>query len=278
MPSPFPGMDPFLEGRLWPDVHHRLAAEIARRLTPLLRPRYVARLEVVIVQDEGYAEEIGVMYPDVEVLRVSRTQAIHDRADVSKNYAVWPGRRAGSAIPPAPLVLALPEALEFRQVTVEVRRADDDRLVTAIELLSPVNKRDPGLSEYRRKRSRLHRAGVHLLEIDLIRRGARPLPVALPSPAPYLVALTRGQARHVELWPLQLSDPLPLVPVPLLDPDPDVPLDLSAALATIYDEAAYDLSIDYSATPPPPPFSAAEMDWIKSLSAKTGPVYETGSV
>lgn len=271
MPSPFPGMDPFLEGRLWPDVHHRLAVEIACRLTPLLRPRYVARLEVVVVQDEGYADEIGIMYPDVEVLRASRGQAIHDRSEAVATYTARSGRHAGSAIPPAPLVLALPEALEFRQATVEVRRADDDRLVTAIEILSPVNKREPGLSDYRRKRSRLHQAGVHLLELDLIRRGTRPLPVALPTPVPYLVALTRGQARHVELWPLQLTDPLPLVPVPLLDPDPDVPLDLSAALATIYDEAAYDLSIDYTAVPPPPPFSSEEMDWIRSLTAATGP-------
>jgi hypothetical protein len=37
-------MDPYLEGHLWPDVHHALAAKIRQQLTPMLRPRYLARL------------------------------------------------------------------------------------------------------------------------------------------------------------------------------------------------------------------------------------------
>ena len=39
MPSPFPGMDPYLEGARWMGVHGQLIAEIARQLAPLLRPR-----------------------------------------------------------------------------------------------------------------------------------------------------------------------------------------------------------------------------------------------
>lgn len=42
MPSPFPGMDPYLEGSLWPSVHAQLAVEIARQLSPRLVPRYIA--------------------------------------------------------------------------------------------------------------------------------------------------------------------------------------------------------------------------------------------
>lgn len=44
MPSPFPGMDPYLEGYVWPDVHHSLASQIRDQLNPHLRPRYVARI------------------------------------------------------------------------------------------------------------------------------------------------------------------------------------------------------------------------------------------
>ena len=43
-PSPFPGMDPYLEGHLFQDVHHALANEIRDRLAPHVAPKYVARL------------------------------------------------------------------------------------------------------------------------------------------------------------------------------------------------------------------------------------------
>lgn len=60
MPSPFPGMDSYLEGYLWPDVHHRLATEISRRLTPRIKPRYVARLEIYVIEDSTPEAEIGI--------------------------------------------------------------------------------------------------------------------------------------------------------------------------------------------------------------------------
>ena len=46
MPSPFPGMDPYLERpSLWPDVYHELISQIRAALKPTLRPKYVARVE-----------------------------------------------------------------------------------------------------------------------------------------------------------------------------------------------------------------------------------------
>src|SRR5262245_57020856 len=42
MPSPFPGMDPYLEGELWTTLHIQLAVELARQLAPGLLPRYLA--------------------------------------------------------------------------------------------------------------------------------------------------------------------------------------------------------------------------------------------
>lgn len=44
-------MDPYLEGYLWPDVHHALAGKIRQQLTPLLRPRYTVRLGIYLVED-----------------------------------------------------------------------------------------------------------------------------------------------------------------------------------------------------------------------------------
>lgn len=261
-------MDPYLEGRLWPDVHHRLATEISRRLTPRLRPRYVARIEVAIIQDVSYASEITIAYPDVAVLRSKHASVLHDGRETASAYNVHATPTPWGTIPPAPLVMEAPDAFRFKQATVEVRRADDNQLITAIEIISPANKRDPGLTEYQRKRQRLYQTGVHLLEIDLIRRGARPTNLPQAPQTSYLVTLTRSHNRMIELWPIRLQDPLPMLPVPLSAPDVDVPLELDEILAAIYDEAAYDLSIDYSAPPPPPLLSDEDASWMKSLLEK----------
>jgi hypothetical protein len=64
-------MDPYLEGYLWPDVHHRLATQISRQLAPKIQPNYVARLEISVIEDESFTAEVGLMYPDVEVLKIN---------------------------------------------------------------------------------------------------------------------------------------------------------------------------------------------------------------
>lgn len=78
MPSPFPGMDPYLEGVIWPDVHQRLATEISRRLAPRLRPGYVARLALTVFHDDPSIEGIGIVYPDVEITRRSMGALLHE--------------------------------------------------------------------------------------------------------------------------------------------------------------------------------------------------------
>ena len=77
------------------------------------------------------------------------------------------------------------------------------------------------------------------------------------------MALTRAQTKQIDLWPLQLQDSLPTVPVPLNQPDGDVPLSLSEALAAIYEEAAYELSLNYSQPPPPPSLSKSDTQWMQ---------------
>ena len=111
----------------------------------------------------------------------------------------------------------------------------------------------------------MYQASVHVLEIDLLRRGVRIHADARLQAAAYLLTLTRAMESKLEAWPLQLADKLPIVPVPLRPPDADVPLDLHAALNEIYDEAAYDLSIDYRQPPPPPPLSPNEAEWLRTV-------------
>ncbi|NJN66612.1 MAG: DUF4058 family protein [Chloroflexaceae bacterium] len=269
MPSPFPGMDPYLEGYLWPDVHHRLATEISRRLAPRLRPRYVARLEIVMVQDSTPEADVGILYPDVEVIRVTSASGSFPPVAPSHQSGSGNERARGSAVvvaePEIAPFLVVPMPFEVRLVSVEIRDVAHNKLVTCIEMLSPVNKREPGLTIYRGKRQRLFEGGVHVLEIDLLRRGTRPVSHPAIPATPYLVALTRSQAGRTEVWPVGLRERLPVVAVPLRAPDADVPLELGAVLVAVYEEAAYDLSINYQQPPPPPPIPAEDAEWVAEI-------------
>ena len=259
MPSPFPGMDPYLESPLlWHDVHQRLAAQISRQLAPRLAPRYVARLETRFVSSAPDEQTGGILYPDVDITSVQ----LREQATVT--YQVRTGD-ADTVTPSPPLLLRVAPIERIRLVTVEIRDAAQNRLVTSIEILSPVNKWGTGLQEYRRKRETVFASEAHLLEIDLLRQGVRvPRLFGLPK-ADYFVFLTRAERGEVvETWPFGVRDPLPVVVVPLLPGDDDVPLDLGRALRTIYDEARYDLSIDYS-VPPVPPLSDEDAEWAQTL-------------
>jgi hypothetical protein len=258
-------MDPYLEGYLWPDVHHRLATQISDQLMPLLRPHYVARIEIQVVADETPEAEIGIMYPDVEIVRPSA------RSEIASGTAIKATSPAANAPAITPVSLSVPLLeIEVRLATVEIRDTAQNQLVTSIEILSPIDKREPGLTKYREKRRRLHEAEVHLLEIDLLRRGQRPFVHPRIPPSAYMISLTRAKASFADIWAINLQDPLPVVPIPLRSPDADVTLDLTLAFNTIYDRAAYDLSINYQEPPPPPPLTPAEQAYLKEVVARRG--------
>ncbi len=98
-----------------------------------------------------------------------------------------------------------------------IRETGTEERVTAIEILSPVNKRPShqAFKNYQRKWRDLLRSDVHLMEIDLLRGGERPsLLTPLPN-VPYFVFLSRAERRgRVEIWPLRLQESLPVLPIP----------------------------------------------------------------
>src|SRR4051794_21829204 len=68
MPSPFPGMDPYLENpALWPDFHARFITIASDFLAERLRPRYVVGIEErVYLSDEGGPGRV-LRVPDLQV-------------------------------------------------------------------------------------------------------------------------------------------------------------------------------------------------------------------
>jgi hypothetical protein len=239
-------MDPYLEGPLWPTVHTSLVNEIAHQLAPKLRPKYFAlpQQRVVVAVPDPTEMRARSRFPDVGVY--------------SPESMFSPSRQAVTS---APLVLdaLLPESIP--ESYVEIRDVEQRRLVTAIEVLSPSNKRGPGTEQHRKNRDEFLASDVHYLEIDLLRVGERfPLTGPLPS-VPYFVFLSHAARRpRVEIWPILLEQPLPTVPMPLLPGDPDVLLDLQEALRTIYDWYDYERAADHSGKPPLP-LSPEQQDW-----------------
>ncbi len=251
MEPPFPGMDPYLEDPgLWPDVHHRLITVFCDQIQEQLPPRYRAVITPYVAFESVEIAPVRKIAPDVAVL---------DRDQPHLPYT------GVAVVEEAPLSLPAAMLVPVEYGRIEIRTVRDQTLVTAIELLSPANKR-PGLDgadAYEKKRQEIFFSTAHLLEIDLLRGGKRPQ-VARPLPeASYFIFLSRVQRRpYIDIWPLSLQAPITPVPVPLQAPDPDVRLDIGAAIREIYRRARYDLEIDYRQPPPPPDLTPDEAAWL----------------
>src|SRR5690349_13330786 len=134
MPSPFPGMDPYLEGPAWDSFHAQLIDELGRQLVPRLRPKYFARVERRFVP--AVSEELEVTTTDVRpdaAVGVRPEQAHRGESSAAGGVA--------TLAPPLLLDTLIPQRLPQRSLVI--RDVEERRLVTAIELLSPSNKRSP---------------------------------------------------------------------------------------------------------------------------------------
>ena len=244
-------MDPYLEGYLWPGAHHALASAIQELLAPKIAPKYVARLETYTVEDTEPESEVGITYPDVAILKR------HEAAQIVPAYFETDVMTEPDMV--------VTKSVSVRIPVIQIRDTARNRLVTCIEILSPVNKRAPGWQPYHEKRTDLHLSGVHLLEIDLLRRGKRHVVnLGLPEHH-YLFSLWRAGTGRMQVWTNRVRQPLPVLPVPLKSPDPDVLLPLKPALDMIYLRGLFNLSIDYDKAPAPPEFSEGDKNWMRQL-------------
>jgi Protein of unknown function (DUF4058) len=259
MPSPFPGMDPYIErSEIWPDFHNQLIASVKAVLQPLLRPRYAA-----ITEDRLYVVESDrPIRPDVAVLRTSSIQ---------------PSAGTATAVleADAPAVFELWRE-EIRQPLIQiVEPAAGSRVVTAIEVLSPDNKAaGPGRVSYLRKREEFWAAGTNLVEIDLLRAGQATVRLSAEQVGAlgswtYLVAVTRRWPSRHEVYAVPLPRRLPRVGIPLADDDRDVVLDLQTAFTRSWDENPYPALLRYEG-PPPGKLTAEEVHWCEDILRKAG--------
>lgn len=255
MPSPFPGMDPYLEEpTLWPDVHQCLITYIRDALQPNIRPGYHARMG-----ERLYVVEVPhTIYPDVTIVK----RPVPEPAGAAQELAL--------AEAEAPYVLTIPP-VQYREPFVEIVHTAGGEVVTVIEVLSPANKTaGEGHRLYRRKQGEVLRSQAHLVEIDLLSQGLPTLALpetslsALP-PWRYLVSVSRAPDRErFEVYAIPLAKPLPRFRVPLKQPDPDVVLDLQAVFSRCYDNGGYADFLDYSQAPSVS-LSSEEQAWLETV-------------
>jgi hypothetical protein len=265
MPSPFPGMDPYLEHpALWPGVHQRLITYLGDRLNTLLPPHYVADIgeRLYVVQPDRS------IYPDVVVVEPPSTVALPEQQQGSTATVL-------SSDPPWVLTV---EPLEVREVFIEILSVEDaSRVITVIEVLSPSNKtaNSEGRQLYVTKQQEILQSPIHLIEIDLLRYGEHT--VAAPRESllargvwDYLVCLHRGgQRARYEVWATTLRQRLPRIRVPLAHGEPDIVLDVQAVFDRCYDEGAYARRLDYRREPLLP-LSETDRTWAATLLHERG--------
>jgi hypothetical protein len=238
MPSPFPGMDPYIESQKWEDFHTSFVSAIRDALVPFVRPKYV-----VDVEKRVYLERID---PTVSAQSLVADAAIYHRFDHmnSNDHGATAVLREPSI---KPKVCTIPYFEEHRETFITIRRGSPSEVVTVIELLSPTNKKKGtvGREQYLEKVHALMKTRASLVELDLLRGGERST-VSDPPSGDYFALVSKPAPRPLaEVYAWAWRDQLPRILIPLSVEDPDVALDLQAVFDLVYDRAGYDYSINY---------------------------------
>ena len=259
MPSPFPGMDPYVEATgVWQTFHHAFLTSCHDLLNERLPEGDVATLtqRVELIDEEDLGLRTRIVGPDVAVL--------HDP------QSSQPGKFAVSAtLEP----LTLPQATEWldepKQVYIQIVHLPEQRVVTDVELLSPSNKRagSDDRVAYLTRRKALFRHEVNLVEIDLLTGGERLKMLKPLPPGDYFAFVTRFQTSHeCDVYGWSVRDRLPTIQVPLKIEHGAAPLDLAEAFRRTYERGRYDRILRYS-SPPPTPLDPKDQDWATQQSA-----------
>ncbi len=255
MPTPFPGMDPYLEEPwLWSDFHMTFTVNLRMELIKRLPARYVALTDrYVWIQDPDDESIARLRRPDAFVVDKEPRPATAQTATIT-----------------APVEIMLPSLSEKGSPYLKIVDRFNRRLVTVVEMLSTANK-TPGKDReaYLLKRSEYLASGVNLVEIDFLRKGSR-APWGTPPPPvkDYYVMVSRASDRpRAGIWPFTVREPLPIIPIPLNAGDAEIEFALEGCFRQTYDSAGYERELDYN-QPPVPPLDEPDATWARELLAR----------
>lgn len=275
MPSPFPGMDPYLEHpHFFPGLHDDLISQLKQALQQRLPEGYYAtsKSRVWIEVSQRYIE------PDVEAVRPRETGQPKHKSNGPAVLAPPIGRGR-------PILVRVPHD-EHRENFLEIYALQDngDRLITSIEVLSHSNKTpgEQGRELYLRKQKELLDSKAHLVEIDLLRAGIRSTAVprerVLEASGPFDYHVCIHFFDHFEdylVYPIRLEERLPEIAIPLLPGDSPVIVDLQAVFDRAYDIGPYQRRVHYHGEGSVPRLSTEQAEWAKRVLQEKGFVPHT---
>ena len=254
MPSPFPGMDPFIEAsNRWGDFHLNMLGAFRGELNAMLPRGFAASTEEYLWILEGKAK--------------GRKRRVDPDA-----FVVAKGKWKESAMavaPAAPATIVLPVVQRRKRRYLQIVDLESNQVVTVIELLSPSNKKAGKDREaYLAKRGEYLAGPVSLVEIDLLRQGTR---LSLGDPPPpssdyYVLVCRSWEAPRASLWSFNMRDPLPEIPIPLVENVPDVFLSLRTCLDRVYEGGRYDFMLRYD-RPLKPRLGKRDAAWVREVLA-----------
>lgn len=264
MPSPFPGMDPYLERPdLWSLAHGLLLVSFNDALNRTLPFNYVACYEQYVWLYSGDDGSPWPFRPDIAI-----TPRFNGKSGPLKRAKVKV--RTGAA--PLEVLLPRPRALKTRYV--KILDNDLNRVITVLELLSPDNKSaGRGRRKYIAKRDGFRISDVNWVEIDLLRAGRR-LDLGEPPPPKcdyYVLVSPVATAPKAMVWTFSVRDELPEIPIPLKPNEPPVTLALRPCLDQMYDRGRFAGMTQYSRDPDPP-LRKADAAWAKQLLKEKGAI------
>lgn len=266
MPSPFPGMDPYLEDPLeWPGVRHGLLAAISHELNRQIVPGLIARI----------CEQVYV----VSAAELTRRTSTPIHGPVARTR-LGDQPALGPTISPALAIHPYSGDEMVRDRYIEIQEARSRAVVTTIELLSSESKllHSTNRDQFLARRQAIFVSQTHWLEIDLLRAGERPADIVLGSDYYAMLRPGDGDGAYA-IWSTNLHDRLPTIIVPLRSPYPDVLLDVQAAFDEVYERAYYSM--------PDPPLKLSDANWVaarvrdwqqaRSLETDSSPSLHSGS-
>ncbi len=246
-------MDPYLEQpAFWSSFHSKFIVAIADAIEANLDPAYYVEVETRSYLDsDGSGVLVGI--PDVAVaLGASAGRVSESEGSIA---LAEPVSRTVQRV-------SVPMLQSVNERYLEIRDVKSGSVITAIELLSPKNKRaGDGRSSYENKRALILGSSTHLVEIDLLRAGTRMPLENVRSRSDYQILISRSSQRpQADLYGIMLRDSLPTIPIPLATEGSELTIDLQAIFDGVYRRSRYQGRVDYTQLLPSPKLEPIDQD------------------